>query len=215
MRIAPIFMSGLAALALAACSYVAEEEAKSAVDPTPEAAVSASYEGPEAPDFSLTGTDGGDHSLASYMADGKTVVLEWFNPECPVVRKYHDPGTMKGTCDAVAGDDVVWLAVNSGGPGKQGHGADKNKAAADKWDLPYPVLFDEDGSVGRAYGATNTPHMFIVRDGRIVYQGAIDGSKAGAADTNYVTAALASIRAGEPIADAETKAFGCSVKYAN
>ena len=201
----------LAALGLSACGYVTEEETGATIQTSPE--VSAPVEGPEAPAFELTGTDGETHSLADAMAGGRIVVLEWFYPDCPVVKAYHDPGKMAATHAAVAGDALVWLAVNSGAPGKQGHGAQRNADAVAAWSLPYPVLLDESGEVGKAYDASNTPHMFVVRDGRIAYQGAIDDSKSARDGVNYVEAAVASLRAGEPVATPSTQSFGCQVKY--
>jgi hypothetical protein len=83
--------------------------------------------------------------------------------------------------------------------------------------MTVPVLLDEDGAVGRAYGAKTTPHMFVIApDGKIAYAGAIDDDRTTGAlgKTNYVAAALAAVLAGEPVAVPETRPYGCSVKYA-
>jgi hypothetical protein len=117
---------------------------------------------------------------------------------------------------------VVWLAINSSAPGRQGHGADKNAAGAKGFGMTHPVLLDESGRVGRAFGATNTPHMFVVDDkGVLVYRGAIDNSPDGESQSpegdkliNHVEVALADLRAGRPVSLKETKAYGCGVKYA-
>jgi hypothetical protein len=111
--------------------------------------------------------------------------------------------------------------VNSAAPGKQGHGAEVNRAAARDWKMGHPLLLDESGAVGRAYGATNTPHMFVVdRDGRLAYAGAIDNSPdgerrapSGGGLVEYVSAALEDLGAGRPVRTPRTKAYGCSVKY--
>ncbi len=174
--------------------------------------------GEAAPDFTLRDLDGKEHQLAAYLKAGKTVVLEWFNPGCPFIVKHHATHkTMNETAAAVADSGVVWLAINSGAPGKQGHGLELNREAALDFDLSFPVLLDESGTVGKAYGAKTTPHLYLISaDGKLRYQGAIDdapspGGPVG--ETNYLAAALADLLAGRPVATAETKPYGCSVKY--
>lgn len=217
MRFLTALAAALAATALMACTKSVSKELAPSVETSSSAAGAAApaLDGPPAPDFTLADTAGKTHSLAAYTAAGKTVVLEWFNPECPVVKSYHDPGKMLAVQQQLADDDVIWLAINSGAPGKQGHGTDKNEAARAAWLLPYPVLIDESGDVGRAYQAKTTPHMYVIQGGVIVYQGAIDGSKAGAAGTNFVINCFADLEAGRKVKDSDTAPFGCSVKYAN
>jgi hypothetical protein len=150
------------------------------------------------------------------------VVLEWFNPECPFVKASHTKGSLVDTAGRVAKDGVVWLAINSGAPGKQGHGVDKNRAGKAQFGLSHPILLDESGEVGRLYGAARTPHLYVVSpEGKLVYRGAIDNSPDGEGDSptggtlvRYVEQALAALTANKPIAVAETEAYGCSVKYA-
>lgn len=182
------------------------------------AAASASA-GQAAPDFTLTDLDGKSVSLASFK--GKTVVLEWFNPGCPFVVAAHTSGSLKTYAAEAAAKGVVWLAINSGAPGKQGHGVETNSAAVKTFNLSHPVLLDPTGEVGRKYGATNTPHMFVIGpDGTLVYGGAIDNSPDGAGEsptggklTNYVDEALKSLAASKPVSVPTTQAYGCSVKY--
>jgi peroxiredoxin len=176
--------------------------------------------GEPAPDFTLPDLDGRPVRLSDHR--GKVVVLEWFNPGCPYVVASHTRGTLKGAAAREAKAGVVWLAVNSGAPGKQGHGVEVNRAAAREWGMDHPVLLDESGEAGRAYGATNTPHLFVIdAKGTLVYRGAIDNSPdgerqspQGGALVEHVTAALEDLRAGRPVRTAETKAYGCGVKYA-
>lgn len=173
--------------------------------------------GQPAPDFTLPAADGTTVKLSDFR--GKRVVLEWFNPECPFVKAAHDAGPLKDLAARTTAQGVVWLAINSGAPGKQGHGAEVNKQAAARWAMNHPVLLDETGEVGRAYGATNTPHMFLVDDkGVLVYRGALDNAPmndtSGAPKVNLFEDALAALAAGQPIAQADNKAWGCSVKYA-
>ncbi|MFO0584384.1 MAG: thioredoxin family protein [Anaeromyxobacter sp.] len=177
--------------------------------------------GQPAPDFALRDLEGKTVKLGDLK--GKVVVLEWFNPGCPYVVASHTKGSLVDAAAKLAKGDVVWLAVNSAAPGKQGHGVELNREAARKWSLAHPILLDEDGKVGKAYGATNTPHMFVIgKDGKLAYKGAIDnspdgerGSPQGGTLVEYVTAALADVQAGRPVKTAETKAYGCGVKYAN
>jgi peroxiredoxin len=171
--------------------------------------------GAPAPDFTLTSVDGKSVSLSEFTAAGKTVVLEWFNPDCPFVKKHHmKHDTMKTTHAKYP--DVVWLAVNSGASGKQGHGKERNAEAVKDYGITYPVLLDEDGAVGRLYSAKTTPHMFVIHDGTLVYAGAIDDDRSPdkLGETNYVVAALDAVLAGGDVAVPETKSYGCSVNYA-
>jgi peroxiredoxin len=171
--------------------------------------------GKPAPDFALKDTGGKPVSLASFR--GKTVVLEWFNPDCPFVKHAHGQGALKSMAGQQTKRGIVWLAINSGASGKQGHGVDRNAEARKQYALDHPVLIDEDGKVGRAYGAKTTPHMFVIdAKGTLVYAGAIDNAPMGEAagpPVNYVEKALEALGAGKKIDPAQTKSWGCSVKY--
>ena len=172
--------------------------------------------GDTAPDFELTDTAGKVHKLSQY-AD-KTVVLEWFNPDCPFVKKHHQKTTsMHDTQAFAAKQGVIWLAINSGAPGKQGAGLDRNKKAVEEYKIAYPILLDESGVVGKSYGAKTTPHMFVVSKGKIVYAGAIDDQPNPEAlgKVNYVREVLTQVSAQKAANPAETKPYGCSVKYAS
>jgi peroxiredoxin len=177
--------------------------------------------GKPAPDFALPDLDGKVHRLSDLK--GRVVVLEWFNPGCPFVVNAHTKGSLVDAAGRAAKDGVVWLAVNSGAPGKQGYGVEANREAARRWSISYPVLLDQAGITGKAYGATNTPHLFVIgKDGTLVYRGAVDnspdgerGAPTGGALVEYVTAALEDLKGGRPLRTAETKAYGCGVKYAN
>ena len=176
--------------------------------------------GQAAPDFALPDLDGKIHRLSDLR--GKVVVLEWFNPGCPYVVASHTKGSLVDAAARASRRGVVWLAVNSGAPGKQGHDVEENRAAAKAWSMPYPILRDETGAAGKAYGATNTPHLFVVdADGKLVYRGAVDnspdaerGAPQGGVLVEYVFAALDDVAAGRPVRTPATKAYGCGVKYA-
>ena len=169
-----------------------------------------------APDFTLTDLSGNTHTLSDLR--GKTVVLEWFNPGCPVVVRTHTSGPLVTMGNDVSGDDVVWLAINSGAPGKQGHGVKANREAVTKWSMEYPVLIDEAGVVGQRYRARTTPHMYVINpEGQLVYNGAIDNSPSGRPTDeykNFVEMALECVADGREI-DFGASPYGCSVKYAS
>ena len=211
--------------ALAGCSRGHADEvtaAAPAVASAPSAAPPATAladVGAKAPDFSLKDLDGHDVRLADLR--GKTVVLEWFNPKCPFVNMAHTKGSLKNTAARHAAEGVVWLGIDSAAPGKQGHDAAEIRDAVGRFGLTHPILIDESGTVGRAYGATNTPHMFVIdKTGVLVYSGAIDNSPDGEGQSpqggtlvNYVDAALSDLAAGRPVQVPRTKAYGCGVKY--
>jgi peroxiredoxin len=175
--------------------------------------------GKPAPDFTLTDLDGKEVKLASFK--GKVVVLEWFNPGCPFVKASHTVGSLVDTAKRHMKDGVVWLGVNSGAAGKQGADVKMNVEAVKTWSISNPILRDATGKVGRAYGATNTPNMFVIdQTGTVVYAGAIDNSRDGEGKSpqggkliNYVDAALDDVAAGRPVTTAVTRPYGCSVKY--
>lgn len=192
----------------------------------PAAASGGAALGKPAPDFSLTDTDGKTVTLSSLR--GKTVVLEWFNPDCPFIKHAHTKGPLKDLAKRFGNDKVVFLAINSNAPGKQGHGLERNRQAKLEYGIPHPVLLDENGKVGRAYGAIKTPHMFVIDPkGVLVYRGGVDNAPIGSVDAdrphlpgnakdaleNYVEYALADLAAKKALRLADTPPYGCTVKY--
>ena len=175
--------------------------------------------GSAAPDFSLTDAKGKTHSLSEYK--GKYVVLEWFNPECPFVKKHYGSGNMQKLQQEYTGKGVIWLTVDSNAAGTEGNlSPEEAQKIMTGWKTHQTaLLLDPEGKTGRAYGAKNTPNMVIISpEGKIAYEGAID-SKAtpNPADipnsTNYVKAALDESLDGKPVTTSHTKPYGCSVKY--
>ncbi len=165
--------------------------------------------GDDAPDFTLKNTAGEEIKLSNYK--DKIVVLQWVNKECPwcrksndVVKELHKKWTEKG---------VVWLAIDSTNWAK----ADENAKYAEEMKLPFKQLMDNDGTVGKAYGAKTTPHIFIINKGKLVYNGALhndqEGTKPAAEKRNYLDESLTAITDGKAVPVAETKPWGCSVKY--
>jgi hypothetical protein len=173
-----------------------------------------------APDFSLNDIDGASHKLSEFK--GKIVVLEWNNPDCPIVHKHYDSGNLPRLQKGAMAKGIVWLLINSGAPGKEG--ADYTSSQIKAWlaerdSEPTAYLRDPDGTVGHLYGAKTTPHLFVINsDGVLVYEGAIDSIRsADPADIpqaeNYVSEALQAVEAGLPVAKPATQPYGCPVKY--
>lgn len=173
-----------------------------------------------APDFTVVDADGKPQRLSAFK--GKTVVLEWTNHDCPYVRKHYDSGNIPALQKEATGQGVVWLQVISSAPGTQGHvdGAGAKQLNAARNAVPTATLLDADGKVGKLYGAQTTPHMYIVDpNGVLRYKGGIDSIATArkediAKAENYVKTALSQIAAGQKVANASTRPYGCSVKYA-
>jgi hypothetical protein len=176
--------------------------------------------GQSAPDFTLTDISGNKHSLAEFK--GRTVVLEWVNPECPFVKKHYDQsGNIPKLQKAATADGVVWLSINSAATGKEGDLDAVQVAAWQKQISSSATAYfrDQDGAVGKLYDARTTPHMYVIdAKGTLVYAGGIDSIRSSRVEdiakaTNYVTAALADLKAGVPVRTANSQPYGCSVKY--
>lgn len=202
---------------LTGCTAVEANEQAMPDAPTPIEAGASAIIGSPAPEFVLPTLDGSLVRLSDFA--GKTVVLEWFNPGCPFVKDVYNSDEMTDLANKWAEQDVTWLAINSGAAGKQGTGITTNTSAVSKWDIAYPVLLDESGAVGRAYGAKTTPHMYVISpDGNLSFAGAFSNAplgniSGGGEKVNYVDAALTAIAAGQPVGETVPKAWGCSVKY--
>jgi peroxiredoxin len=175
--------------------------------------------GRPAPDFKLNDANGRVVTLSDYK--GKTVVLEWHNPGCPFVKKHYDSGNMQKAQAEARRDGVVWLTINSGAPGKQGHmnGAEAKTLVAQQKAQPTAYLLDPKGIVGKGYDAKTTPHMYVINPaGTLVYAGGIDDKptpdKADIAGArNHVLAALGEVKAGKAVSVPTSRPYGCSVKY--
>ena len=174
--------------------------------------------GQPAPAFTVVDLAGKPVNLADYK--GKTLVLEWHNFGCPFVQKHYRSGNMQSLQKKYAGD-VVWLAVNSTHKSSWDYTepAKLTTQLKDFGAAPAKYLVDEPGTMGMAYGAKTTPHMYIVDpSGKVVYNGAIDDKRSTHLDDvktakNYVVAALEELKAGKPVSTASTTPYGCTVKY--
>ncbi len=184
------------------------------------AAAAAAAVGQPAPGFTLKTAEGKAVSLSDFK--GKVVVLEWTNVGCPFVKKHYGSGNLPTLQKKYTGKGVVWLAICSSAPGKQGNDVPAAQVAATRaaWraaDTAY--LSDADGAVGRLDEAKTTPQLFVI-DGQGVlrYAGAIDSIPSpDPADIPraecYVAEALDDVLAGQPVKTASTKSYGCAVKY--
>ncbi len=175
--------------------------------------------GSTAPDISATDSKGKTQTLSQYK--GKYVVLEWFNPECPFVKKHYGSGNMQKLQEEFTGKGVVWLTIDSNAPGLEGNltAEQANQRIAEWKAHSTAFLLDPDGKAGRTYAAKNTPHMFVINpEGKIVYEGAIDSKATAnpadiASSTNYVKVALDESLAGKTVTTPSSRPYGCSVKY--
>ena len=175
--------------------------------------------GQPAPDFALKDTSGKTVRLSDFK--GKHVVLEWTNPGCPFVKKHYDSGNMPATQKDAIDKGVVWLSINSTEKASNDYLEPARLLAwkTERKSAPTAVLMDEEGNVGKSYGARTTPHLYIVNpQGQLIYAGGIDSiPSARASDiekaTNYVKVGLAEALAGKPLSAATTQPYGCSIKY--
>jgi AhpC/TSA family protein len=174
--------------------------------------------GQPAPDFTLTDLDGNEHTLSEYAAKGQTVVLEWFSPLCPFVKKHYrdDTGTMLAIQNEHKDDSVVWLRINSSRASHPAGDPELNTKTAKKWGITTPILLDPAGTTGLAYRAKRTPEMYIINpQGILVYHGAIDNDAKAVnpGKINYVRNALGETLAGKEVTKPTTKPYGCTIKY--
>ena len=175
--------------------------------------------GKPAPAFAATDSNGKSWSLADLK--GKVVVLETTNHDCPYVGKHYRSGNMQAQQREATAKGVIWLTVASSAPGEEGfvNASQANELTKSRNAAPTAVLLDPQSKIARAYGATVTPHMYIVdASGVLVYKGGIDSiPSADTADIpkakQYVRMALDQLLAGKQVAEASTRPYGCSLKY--
>jgi peroxiredoxin len=182
------------------------------------AAFAAAQTGKPAPDFTAKDINGKTHKLSDYQ--GKIVVLEASNLDCPFCANHFKTGAMQELQGELTAKGVIWLLVNSSNP--KG-GSYRNPAAAKKEFAEQKMkatawIDDSSGALGKLYGMKTTPHMFVInKEGVLVYQGAIDDRPNPDGDPrkarNYVREAVNAVLVGKPVAVANTKSYGCGVKY--
>ncbi len=175
--------------------------------------------GQPAPDFAAVDSKGNPVQLSAYR--GKTVVLEWTNADCPYTRKHYASGNMQSVQSLAQHDGIVWLTVISSAPGKQGYvtGSGADFLTTSRKAVPTAVLLDPTGAVAHLYDAKTTPHMFVIdKNGTLQYMGGIDSiATADPSDIAraepYLKEAMLAVAQGNPVPHAETKPYGCSIKY--
>jgi len=175
--------------------------------------------GKPAPAFSAKDAKGVDVSLESLK--GKVVVLEWVNHGCPFVVKHYGSKNMQKLQETYTAKGVVWISINSGSKASGSYTDDATflKMSADKGSKATHLIADESGTIGKAYAAKTTPHMFVInKEGVLVYNGAIDSKKTTKpadieSSDNYVAKALDEVLAGKEVTTPMTEPYGCGVKY--
>ena len=175
--------------------------------------------GKPAPLFTAVDSNGKTWSLADLK--GKVVVIETTNDGCPYVRKHYNAKNMQDQQREAAAKGVVWLTSASSAKGEQGYvTAQQANDLIKGWDAaPAAVLLDPQSKIARAYGATVTPHMYIIdANGVLVYKGGIDSIPSSSTSDvakakQYVRVALGEVLTGKPVTDSSTRAYGCTLKY--
>lgn len=176
--------------------------------------------GQPAPDFSVMDAEGTEHTLGDYK--GQWLVLEWFNKDCPYVKKHYGSGNMQKLQNTYTAKDVKWLTIISSAEGKQGYLEPKEAltvATEHKLAASAPFLLDPSGTMGKAYDAKTTPHMYVINpEGVLIYAGGIDDNDSANPavipdSQNYVAAALDEAMAGKPVTTAAARPYGCTIKY--
>jgi len=200
----PRFSLALACALLLAAATLGQDQGARPPDGSPQARI-----GRAAPDFALTDHNGKPHKLSEYK--DKVVVLEWVNQQCPWSMKTIP--VMKALRTKYAGKGIVWLGVES----THWRKPEENISFAKENGLDFPILMDNDGTVGRTYGAKTTPHVFVIDKGKLAYRGAPHDDQYGRRKKSevryFLDEALQAVLAGKPVSLAETKSWGCSVKY--
>jgi peroxiredoxin len=173
--------------------------------------------GEKAPAFTAKDTAGKEHKLSDFA--GKIVVLEWYNPDCPFCQNIYKGGAVADTIKQLRALDsnVVYIAINSTANKPEDEVRSQSDAFLKQHKVEIPVLMDYSGTIGKAYDARTTPHMFVIDDkGVLRYQGAFTDDPKGEnkAAMNYVVNAVKQIKANETVEPSYVKSWGCSVKYA-
>ena len=168
-------------------------------------------------DFSLQNIDGKTVSLADYK-DSKGFIITFTCNHCPYAMAYEDRILALNKKYAKAGYPVIAINPNDAIQYPEDNfEAMQVRAKEKKFNFPY--LYDESQNIAKQFGATKTPHVFIVQkegDKLVVkYIGSIDDNWEKAADVKekYAESAIDALLAGKPVATTSTKAIGCSIKW--
>lgn len=174
--------------------------------------------GDVARDFNLKNVDGKYVSLKNYAGDVNGFIITFTCNHCPYAKAYEDRIIALDKKFAVLGYPVI--AINPNDPADYPEDSFDNmvKRAKEK-NYTFPYLVDETQEIARTYGATRTPHMYILQKTatglEVVYIGAVDDNteNADAAKNKYVEAAIDALKKGQKPAVSFTKAIGCTIKW--
>ena len=174
--------------------------------------------GDKAADFKLKNVDGKEVSLSGDYKGAKGVIVVFTCNHCPFAKKYEDRIIALDKKYKALGYPVV--AINPNDPKKESEDSYENmqKRSKEKG-YSFPYLFDETQATAHAFGATRTPHVYVLQNtgsGFVVsYLGAIDDNSddAKAVKEKYVENAVDELLAGKPITTTKTKAIGCTIKW--
>lgn len=171
-------------------------------------------------DFTLTNVDGEEISLNSYLEESEGVIVVFTCNTCPFAVKYED--RIKEL--AATYNDSGWpvVAIQPNDPGRSpGDSFEKMVSLASDHGYQFPYLYDDSQEIAAAFGATRTPHTYLLQavDGEFVVQyiGAIDDNpnSAEAVEVKYVEDAIEALKAGEEVERPSTRAIGCTIKWAS
>lgn len=168
------------------------------------------------PSASLQQLDGSTVQLSALTGETGTVLLFWSN-QCPWVNRYEE--RVARLVDRFQAQGIRFVLVNANDASafpQESLAASQERANAQDYEATY--VRDEGASLARALGATRTPHAFVFdADQTLVYTGTIDDSPSGpeGASNTYLADALNALTSGGEIPVPQTKAFGCTIKYAN
>jgi len=179
--------------------------------------------GEAAPDFTVKGLDGKERKLVDLRGDkkDKILVLSFWSHTCPWSRGW-DAELSKIAKD-YASKNVVIVGIDSNKAGNSDGG--KNTDSAEdvaryrkETSLAFEVFLDPQSTVANLFGGQTTPDVFVIGvDGKVHYTGRVDDmEKPGGekVEKHYLRSALDAIVAGKPVAEANTKPAGCSIKRA-
>ncbi|HKD17718.1 MAG TPA: thioredoxin family protein [Thermoanaerobaculia bacterium] len=165
--------------------------------------------GAPAPTFDLKTLDGKPFSLADASKSNKAVVLMFIATKCPVSNAYND--RMRDIANEYGKKGILFVGINSNNTEPES----EVRSHAKEHGFAFTIVKDPGNKVADLYNAQHTPEIFIVGpDGKLIYHGRIDENQQEPAKVASpdLKNALNEILAGQPVAKAETKAFGCSIK---
>lgn len=168
-------------------------------------------------DFKLKNVDGKMVSLSDYK-DSKGAIVIFDCNTCPYSKRYNERIVALNKKYVSQGFPVI--TINSNDPEvSEGDSFEEMVALAKRKNYDFPYLVDATQNVARAFGATNTPHVFVLqrnnKDFKVAYIGAIDNNAgdASSADKKYVEDAVDALLKGQSVPTSKTKAIGCGIKW--